>query len=156
MRTLLILLFAAATLSAQQIPAGTLLPAMLDKTLDSSSSKPGEQISAKLRQNVPLPGGATIKRNTRILGHVVAVASPSGAEPAQLTLQFDHVVMDKRQISVQTGLRALASMESVSTAQQPVNPNSGAGTSIWDWNMLQVGGQGVFNGQRIVKSLSSR
>jgi hypothetical protein len=43
-------------------------------------------------------------------------------------------------------------MLAVSTAQQPVNPNSGYGTTSWDWNMLQVGGQVAFNGQRIVRS----
>jgi len=43
-------------------------------------------------------------------------------------------------------------MEAVADARQPANPNSGYGTTSWDWNMLLIGGQGAFNGQRVVKS----
>ncbi|HVP53925.1 MAG TPA: hypothetical protein VMU45_02940 [Candidatus Eisenbacteria bacterium] len=152
MRTLIALLLAAASLCAQQIPTGTLLPSMLDNTIDSDRSKPGEAISAKLRQDVPLPDGGKIKRDSRILGHVVAVVPASAGHPARVSIQFDHIVVDKEQFAAQIGLRALASMEAVAAAREPVNANSGLGTSVWDWNMVQVGGQAVFNGQRIVKS----
>jgi hypothetical protein len=43
-------------------------------------------------------------------------------------------------------------MDAVSEARQPANPNSGYGTTSWDWNMALIGGQAAFNGQRIVKS----
>src|SRR5215472_9253694 len=66
----LILLLAAALSWAQQVPSGTILPTMLDNTLDSSSTKPGQQISAKLRQDVPLPNGGKAKRNSKISGHI--------------------------------------------------------------------------------------
>lgn len=145
----LILLLAAAFSSAQQVPSGTILPTMLDNTLDSSSTKPGQQISAKLRQDVSLPNGQKIKRNSKVLGHVVAV---SGGNPASITLQFDRVEMEKSPVSIAVTLRALASMEAVSDAKMPANPNSGYGTTSWDWNMLLIGGQAAFNGRRVVKS----
>ena len=145
----LILLLAAAFSSAQQVPSGTILPAMLDKTLDSSSTKPGQLISAKLRQDVSLPNGQKIKRNSKVLGHVIAV---SGGNPVSMTLQFDRLEMGKSPIPIAVTLRALASMEAVSDAKTPANPNSGYGTTSWDWNMLLIGGQAAFNGQRVVKS----
>ena len=145
----LILLLAAAFSSAQQVPSGTILPTMLDNTLDSSSTKPGQQISAKLRQDVSLPNGQKIKRNSKVLGHVVAV---SGGNPASITLQFDRIEMGKNPVPIAVTLRALASMEAVSDAKMPANPNSGYGTTSWDWNMLLIGGQAAFNGQRVVKS----
>ncbi len=40
----------------------------------------------------------------------------------------------------------------VSAARQPVNADSGIGTTGWDANMRQIGGQIAFNGQRIVKA----
>jgi len=144
-----ILLLAAASLFAQQIPSGTILPAMLDNTLDSSRTKPGQQISAKLRQDVPLPGGQKIKRNSKVSGHVVAV---SGGNPASITVQFDNVQVDKASVPISVSLRALASMQEVVQAKMPANPNSGYGTTSWDWNMALIGGQAAFNGQRIVKS----
>jgi hypothetical protein len=153
----LILLFVAATcLVAQQIPSGTILPTMLDNTLDSSSTKPGEQISAKVMQDVYLPGGGKIKRNSKVLGHVVAVSRETASTHASITVQFDHVAADKKSIPVTIKLRALASMEAVADARLPANPNSGYGTTPWDWNMGLIGGQAAFNGQRIVKAQDGR
>ncbi len=155
MRTLLgltAILVLTPCLCAQQIPTGTLLPTMLDNSIDSDKSKPGEEISAKLMQDVPLPDGGKIKRGSKVLGHVVSVIPATSRQPTRIVVQFDRVEIDKHEVAVTTSLRALASMQAVSTAQQPVNANSGYGTTSWDWNMLQVGGQAAFNGQRIVKS----
>src|SRR5271157_661798 len=146
------ILLMTAGLHAQQIPPGTLLPTMLNNTLNSDKTKPGEEISAKLMQDVPLPDGGKIKRGSKVLGHVVTVTPASAGTPSHLVVQFDRIELDKQEVPVTTSLRALASLRAVSTAQQPVNANSGFGTSSWDWNMVQVGGQAVFNGQRIVKN----
>ena len=153
---LMVLLLAASSLCAQQIPSGTILPAMLDNTLDSDRSKPGEKISARLMQDVPLPNGAKIKRGSKVLGHVVSVSRPSAGQGASIAVQFNHVAIDKQSVPVSIGLRALASMQAIATSRQPVNPNSGLGTTAWDANMLQVGGQVAFNGQRTVKAQNGR
>jgi len=149
---LTVLLLATACLYAQKIPSGTLLPAMLDNTLDSNRTKPGDEISAKLMQEVPLPDGGKIKRETKVMGHVVAVSSAFSGHDAKVTVQFDRIDMDKQLVPISVGLRALASMEAVSVARQGVNPDSGFGTTGWDLNLLLVGGQAAFTGQRIVKS----
>ena len=102
----LIILAAAGGLWAQQIPSGTLLPAMLDNTFDSDKSKLGEAISAKLRQDVPLPGGGKIKRESKILGHVVAVSPASDGNPYQITVKFEQIEVNKRPVTISVGLRA--------------------------------------------------
>lgn len=146
----LALLLAAMCSHAQQIPSGTLLPTMLDNTLDSNKTKPGEEISAKLMQDVPLADGTKLKRDAKVLGHVVAVVrSPSGRQ-ATISVQFDRIGFEKQAVPISVGLRALASMEAVALAKEPIN--SGYGTSVWDWNMRQIGGQIAFNGDKIVKS----
>lgn len=139
-------------LSAQQVPAGTLLPVMLDGKLESDKSKPGQEISAKLMQEVPLPDGGKIKRESKVMGHVVAISSASAGHDAKVTVQFDQIDIDKHLVPISVGLRALASMEAISIARQGVNPNSGLGTTGWDLNLLLVGGQAAFTGQQIVKS----
>ena len=154
MRTLIgIIVLAVATggLWAQQIPAGTLLPVMLDNTLDSDNSKAGEAISAKLRQDVPLQGGGKIKRESKILGHVVAVSPASNGNPYQITVQFEQIEVNKRPVTISVGLRAYATMELVAQSRQPANANSGNGTSVWDLNLSQIGGQIAYNGQKVVK-----
>ena len=148
---LIVLAVSTGGLWAQQIPAGTLLPAMLDGTFDSDKSKPGEAISAKLRQDVPLPGGGKIKRESKILGHVVAVSPASDGNPYQITVQVEQIEVNKRAVPISVGLRAFASMELVAQSRQPANANGGNGTSVWDLNLSQIGGQIAYNGQKVVK-----
>lgn len=148
---ILLLCLAGSCLWGQKIPAGTLLPVMLDDTFDSDKSKPGEAISARLRQDVPLPGGGKIKRESKILGHVVAVSPASGGNPYQITVQFKQVEVNKRPATISVGLRAYATMELVAQSRQPANANSGNGTSVWDLNLSQIGGQIAYNGQKVVK-----
>ncbi|HYV75650.1 MAG TPA: hypothetical protein VFB24_15460 [Candidatus Binatia bacterium] len=136
----------------QTIPAGTLLPVMLDDTVESDKSKPGEEVSAKLYQQVVLPEGLKIKRLSKVVGHVVAVTPPSGSTPASITVQFDQVEIGKKSVTVSTGLRALASMRLVAQVRNPVNMNAGPGTTSWDLNVSQIGGQIAYNGARIVKA----
>ena len=143
---------AAVCLRGQQIPAGTLFPVMLDDALDSGDSHPGKQVSAKLMQEVPLPDGSKVKRESKIFGKVVAASPANAGHNARISVQFDRIEIEKRSVAVNAGLRALASMEAVAAATQPTNANSGLGTSSWDWNMVLVGGQAAFNGQRTVKS----
>ena len=51
-----------------------------------------------------------------------------------------------------TGARAFASMQLVAQARNPTNTNAGPGTSVWDLNVSQIGGQIAYNGQKIVKA----
>ena len=148
---ILLLCLAGACLWGQQIPSGTLLPAMLDDTVDSDKSKPGEAISAKLRQDVPLPHGGKIKRESKLLGHVVAVSPASGGNPYQITVKFEQVEVNKHPVTISVGLRAYATMELVAQSRQPANANSGNGTSVWDVNLSQIGGQIAYTGQKVVK-----
>jgi hypothetical protein len=148
---ILILSLAGSCLWGQQIPTGSLLPAMLDNTIDSEKSKPGDEISAKLRQNVPLPHGGKIKRESKILGHIIAVSPDSAGNPFQITVKFDQIEVDKRPVSISAGLRAYATMELVEQARQPANANGGNGTSVWDLNLSQIGGQIAYTGQKIVR-----
>jgi hypothetical protein len=148
---ILLLCLAGSFVWAQKIPAGTLLPAMLDDAVDTEKSKPGEAISAKLRQDVPLPGKSKIKRESKILGHVVAVSPASDGNPYQITVQFEQIEVNKRPVNISVGLRAYATMELVAQSRRPPNANSGNGTSVWDLNLSQIGGQIAYSGQKVVK-----
>lgn len=135
----------------QSLPVGTFLPAMLGTNLDSDKSKPGEKISAKLKQNVTLPDGGTVKAGTDITGHIVTVKRPGGGTNAQVVLVFDHIRINNKDYALTTGLRALASMMAISDARQPINSVSMDSSSAWDYNTRQVGGDIVF-GRKDVRS----
>src|SRR6516162_5015533 len=148
----ILLCFLVSFAWGQAIPAGTLLPVMLDNTLESDRSKPGEEISAKLKQEVVLSGGIKIRKDSKVMGHVISATPPAGGKKAKITVQFDHIEIHKQSVPISTGLRALASMQLVAQARNPVNTNAGMGTSVWDMNVSQIGGQIAYNGAKIVKA----
>jgi hypothetical protein len=144
------LICSVTMLSAQDLPAGTALPVMLSSSLDAKKDRPGETIEGKTMQEVSLPSGVTIKRGSRVTGHVVAVNSQA-AGGSRITLQFDRLEDEGRTIALSVSLRAIASMESVSQAQNPLNADStylGADS----WTTRQVGGDIVNRGRGLVGS----
>jgi hypothetical protein len=135
----------------QSLPVGTLLPVMLNNTLDSDKSKPGEKISAKLKQDVSLPDGSVVKAGTEITGHIVTVKRGGNGLNGKVVLVFDHIRMNRKDYAVTTGLRALASMTEIFQARQPINSVAMDGSSTWDYNTRQIGGDIVF-GRKDVRS----
>ena len=135
----------------QPLPVGTLLPVMLNTHLDSDKSKPGEKISAKLKQDVSVPGSITLKSGTEITGHIVAVKRGGNGLAGQLVFVLDHIRMDGKDTSITTDLRALATMTEIFQARQPINSVAMDGSSTWDYNTRQVGGDVVF-GRKDVRS----
>ena len=140
------LLLWGSLLAAQQIPNGTVLPLMLNSTLDAARSKPGQPITGKIKQDVPLPDGSTIPKNSTIFGQVVSVSPASATAPSRLAIKFDRLTVKGKQLPIAAHLRALASMTEVFEARMPTNAWDDYGTSPSDWNTVQVGGAGVFRG----------
>src|SRR5271167_1153188 len=130
----------AAALFAQKIPIGTALPVMLNSTLDAKKVKPGQQITGKTMQDVPLPGGTRIPAGSRVTGRVLAMSGPTPTSGSRLVLKFDRLSIHGRSSPITTNLRAIASMTEVFEAQLPTNNFDEYGTSIADWTTIQVGG----------------
>ena len=107
-------------LAQDKIPAGTMiLPVQLNSSLRSDKARVGEQISARVMQDVPLPGGRKIHAGAKVIGHIVSTRPAANGMIADLSLRFDTLAMGKRSVSIITNLRALATMMDVSEAQIP-------------------------------------
>jgi hypothetical protein len=130
----------------QEIPAGTVFPVMLNSTLDARRSKPGDKISGKIMQDVPLPDGARIPKGSTVWGNVISADAPTATSPARLALSFSRVKVGQREIPIAVHLRALASPYQVFEAKLPTNAIDDYGTSTSDWNTIQIGGAGVYRG----------
>jgi len=124
---------------------------MLNNSLNSDKSKPGDKLSAKLEQDVTLPDGSTVKAGSEFFGHVVSASRGSGTTGARVVLVFDQIKMNGKRYPITTAARAVASMMAVFQARQPISSVAGDAGSSWDYNTRQVGGDIVF-GRKDVRS----
>jgi hypothetical protein len=127
--------------SATNMLDGTILPVQLSSTISLAKAVPGQLISARIAQDVPLENGVMLRRGTKVLGHIVSVTP---GNPARVAFTFDKIEYSKsNSVSVATNLRALASTLEIDGAALP-NTGPDRGTpSMW-WNTVQVGGEGLY------------
>jgi len=144
----LAILFPSLVLRAAQptqvLPVGTFLPVMLNSTIDTDKSKAGEKLTAKLKQDISLSNGSTVKSGAELFGHVVSVARSNQGKPARIVLVFDGIKMNGKQYLLTTSLRAAATMMAIFQARQPINSVAMDAGSAWDYNTRQVGGDIVY------------
>ncbi len=150
------LLLQSAALVAQEIPAGTTVPAMLRTTLDSRKAEAGQKIEARVMQDIPLGSQVRIRAGSKLVGHVVEVTAASATSGSRIVISFDRLRMNGAGIPVTMSLRSLASMMEVFEAQLPTNAIDDYGTSPSDWITVQIGGDAVYRGAGIVMSPDAR
>jgi hypothetical protein len=135
---------------AQNVPVGTVVPIMLTMTLDSSKARPGDRVTGKIMEDVPLPTGERIPEGSKVFGHVAEVQTQNGDSPALLSLQFDKIVFHGHEVAVRTNVRALASMMAVSEAQVPLfEPDTTPKSAVM---LAPVGGEAAFRPDNPEKS----
>lgn len=133
----------ASSLIAQDLPAEIALPVMLDSAIEAAKVTPGATIKARLMQDVTLPSGERIRAGATVLGSIVEAQAAGKDSGSRLAFKFDRLVFDKHTLHFSSHLRAVASMNEVFEAQLPTNAIDDYGTSIADWNTVQVGGNEV-------------
>lgn len=142
---LIVVTLAAGSLAQVAVPAGTILPVQLNSTLKSNRARPGDVITTRVMQDVPLTGHSKIRAGAKVVGHIVSVEPGSNETADQISLRFDTLAVGSRRIPITTNLRAMASMMDISEAQVPVS-GPDRGTSDWNWTTDQIGGEVAMHG----------
>jgi hypothetical protein len=143
------LLASSSFVLAQEIPAGTVIPIMLTMTVESNKAHPGQQITGKVMESVPLAEG-NIPAGAKVFGHVDQVHPGDGVSPSWIAIQFDHIVFHQRELAFKANLRALASMMAVQDAQVPFfEPDTTPRSAIM---LAPVGGDAAFRPDNPEKS----
>jgi hypothetical protein len=129
--------------SVTSIPVGTILPVRLNSAVSSYKSKPGQKITGRVMQNIPLPHGRSIKEGSKVVGHILDVSIANSSAGARITLRFDQLLSSHQTIPITTDLRVIAGFMELDEAQIPT---LGAGESeVYRWlTTVQIGGDVVY------------
>jgi hypothetical protein len=133
--------------SANQLPAGTIIPAELAKSIDAKKAKSGDQVVAKTTIDLRSKDGNTvIPKGAKVLGHVTDAKAHSKDESGSMvTIAFDKVEMKGgRDLQFNGGIRAIGKPEQNAAAY------SGGGSPMSESGGVPSGaaGQGGIGGAR--------
>jgi len=85
----------APTVGAPRIAPGSVIPVQLTKTIDAKKVKAGDQVEAKVTQDLKTNNGELIvAKDTKVIGHVTeAQGRNKDQKESQVGIAFDHAVM---------------------------------------------------------------
>ncbi len=126
--------------SEGRIPAGTIIPVSLNSTLRSDKSGSEATITATVTQDVPLSAGETLRRGSKVTGHVIeGTTAGKGPVESKISFQFDRIQLGSLTIPITTNLRAVASRKAMVAATPEL-------TSDGPDNQVQIGGDQISYG----------
>jgi hypothetical protein len=130
-----------------RIAPGSVIPVSLTKTIDAKKAKTGDEVVARVTQDLKSNAGAVIvAKDTEVVGHVTE-AQPRNKEQkeSQVGITFDHAVMkDGSEMQMPMSIQAIVGSQN-SGSQNSANsageasPSSGAGGYP---NSSRAGGMG--------------
>jgi hypothetical protein len=128
--------------SPEPIPVGTILPVSLNSTLRSDKRGNGAAIIATVMQDVPLGKGKTLRKGSKVTGHVIEAITPGkGFDEPKISFQFDQVRFGDLTFQITTTLRAVASRSAVSAATPELS------SSEYADNTIEIGGDQISYGE---------
>jgi hypothetical protein len=122
-----------------KIAPGSVIPALLTKTVDAKKAKQGDQVVAKVPQDLPSTSGQVlVPKDSKVVGHVTQVQARSKEQKeSQLAIAFDRVEMKNgEQMQLPMSIQAViappnrnpGSAGNAGTANEPPAASPSAGT----------------------------
>lgn len=130
----------AATKTSVSLPPGSLVLVELTKPLDAHKAKPGDEVAAKVTEDVKADNKMLLPKGSKVMGKVTqAQGRAKGQDESTLGIAFDSALLkDGTQIPVSFTIQAVAN-SSAAMAQAALEAQ-GASTSISMANNAPGGG----------------
>ena len=99
----------AQTASAPRIAPGSVIPVQLTKTVDAKKAKAGDEVVAKVTQDMKTQTGEVlVPKDTKVIGHVTeAQARSKDEKESELAIAFDQAVMKGEDVRVPMSIQAV-------------------------------------------------
>jgi len=101
------------------IPAGTILPVILNQGFSTKNPHASQAITGRVAQDVPLPNGGMLGAGAKVRGTILSVSAVGKNAGAKISFRFTEIEIQHRMIPIVADLRALASFMEIQFAQTP-------------------------------------
>jgi hypothetical protein len=138
---------APTTVPTSQLPAGTIIPAEIAKSIDAKKAKPGDQVVAKTVIDLRSRDGSTvIPKGTKILGHITDAKARGKDEPGSLVA----MAFDKIEMKGGRDLQFNGAIQAIGKPEQTAATATGGGSPMSESGGMPSGGgaQGGMGGAR--------
>lgn len=123
-----------------RIAPGSVIPVQLTKSIDAKKAKTGDEIEAKVTQDMKTGNGAiVVAKDTKVIGHVTeAQARTKDQKESQVGIAFDRAVMNGSDVKLPMSVQAIiappnsnanATAAPSDNSGQPAQTNSNSRTS---------------------------
>jgi hypothetical protein len=128
-----------------RVAPGSVIPVQLTKTIDAKKVKTGDEVDAKVTQDLKTQSGQVLMpKDTKIVGHVTEAQSRNkGQKESELGIAFDKAVLKEGgDLSLPASIQAVIAPPS----QNPNNANAGGGGTAAPSSMPGGGSPGGRSG----------
>lgn len=111
-----------------KIAPGSVIPVQLTKTVDAKKAKSGDEVVAKVTQDMKSNSGdVLVPKDTKVIGHVTeAQARNKEQKESEMGIAFDHAVMkDGNQVNLPMSIQAVIGMQNNAANAGPGNDQGG-------------------------------
>jgi hypothetical protein len=118
-----------------KLAPGSVIPAELAKTVDAKKAGMGDEVQAKVNQDLKADNGqVVVPKDTKLIGHITeAQARSKDSQQSRVTILFDHAVLkDGSNVSLPMSIQAIIAQAALrgnanSTSDNTSQPMSQAG-----------------------------
>lgn len=115
---------------APRIAAGSVIPVQLTKTVDAKKAKTGDEVVAKVTQDMKTQTGEVlVPKDTKVIGHVTEAQARSKEEKeSELAISFDQAVMKGEDVRLPMSIQAVIAPQN-NAGSAPGGEDVGAGAT---------------------------